>query len=61
MNYLRHRSTGFFDLRVDLTEATTGSGSSVMPPFVNNASPKGNRIRQILSAINCRFLGPNSR
>ena len=29
--------------------------------FLMAALPEGNRIIQILSAINCRFLGPNSR
>ena len=29
--------------------------------FLMAARPEGNRIIQILSAFNCRFLGPNTR
>src|SRR6266481_2959100 len=39
----------------------TLNGSIVMPPLLMISSPEGNQIRQILSVINCRFLGPNSR
>ena len=38
-----------------------GTEVSVMSLLLVSAPAKGNRIIQILSAINYRFLGPNSR
>jgi hypothetical protein len=32
-----------------------------MKRLLSAADPEGNRIIQILSAFNCRFLGPNTR
>jgi hypothetical protein len=38
-----------------------GKDVNAMALLLLTGLAKGNRIIQILSAINCRFLGPNSR
>jgi hypothetical protein len=46
---------------MDPTDETTGVTDAGMDGLLPLARLEGNRITQILSAFNCRFLGPNSR
>jgi hypothetical protein len=43
-----------------LSGTAGGADARVMSSLLVTGLAKGNRIVQILSAINCRFLGPNS-
>ncbi len=45
---------------MDSTDETTGVTDAVMDGFLPLGRLEANRIRQISSAFNCRFLGPNS-
>ena len=45
----------------DSTDETTGVTDAVMDGFLPLGRLEANRIRQISSAFNCRFLGPNFR
>jgi hypothetical protein len=61
--YKRQRSVGAGKSlgRMDPTDETTGVTDAGMDGLFTLGRLEGNRIRQILSAFNCRFLGPNSR
>ena len=48
-------------VRMDPIDETTGVTDAGMDGLLSLGRLEGNRIIQILSAFNCRFLGPNSR